>query len=396
MRMSFGTFILECVRASSLSILQNLSFFNRMIRRLIQSPPLQKLIPSIQSNPIACIHASSSILARHRRSPTPKPMMDYKDGIIDRVLDELFLDAPKSKKSKPAQTPISKETDESDQIKSNDALKSSEASGLIEDVEPLETPSKKKAAEPEFFETETERIERKSIMQEYYERDSTLSSADKEAEDWYMNTAHNLPKEVSDFTPRWMKGIERARERESGIVTRDQMESSDTLTLEYIVALLKEEHAQNLTVIDMTTKCDYTDYLVIAEGQSKRQIYSLVESVRAAVSSLDSHQKAKKKIKTDPLLPEYLSIEGVESDDWMVLDLGRFIVHAFSPEARRQYDLDGLWTLVRDPMLGLDPKETADAVIRNWETRPVPKEHIKSTTAEDIPSEDSTLGARYA
>jgi hypothetical protein len=47
-------------------------------------------------------------------------------------------------------------------------------------------------------------------------------------------------------------------------------------------------------------------------------------------------------------------------------------------------------------MLGLDAKETADMVIKNWENRPVPKEHIKNTTAEDIPSEESTLGARYA
>ena len=46
----------------------------------------------------------------------------------------------------------------------------------------------------------------------------------------------------------------------------------------------------------------------------------------------------------------------------MVLDLGKFMIHLFSPEARTQYHLDGLWTLVRDPMLGLSKEETVQVV----------------------------------
>lgn len=41
--------------------------------------------------------------------------------------------------------------------------------------------------------------------------------------------------------------------------------------------------------------------------------------------------------------PEYLSIEGADSEDWMVLDAGSVVVHCFTPEARKGYDLQGLW-----------------------------------------------------
>jgi len=35
--------------------------------------------------------------------------------------------------------------------------------------------------------------------------------------------------------------------------------------------------------------------------------------------------------------------EGYRSADWALLDFGGFIVHVFSEEARRYYDLERLW-----------------------------------------------------
>jgi len=35
--------------------------------------------------------------------------------------------------------------------------------------------------------------------------------------------------------------------------------------------------------------------------------------------------------------------EGYRSADWALLDFGGFIVHVFSDEARRYYDLERLW-----------------------------------------------------
>ena len=35
--------------------------------------------------------------------------------------------------------------------------------------------------------------------------------------------------------------------------------------------------------------------------------------------------------------------EGEESEDWIVVDVLRVVVHVFSREARARYDLESLW-----------------------------------------------------
>lgn len=38
-------------------------------------------------------------------------------------------------------------------------------------------------------------------------------------------------------------------------------------------------------------------------------------------------------------------MEGRDSDSgWLLIDLGRCVVHLFTPEMRQLYDLEGLWT----------------------------------------------------
>ena len=39
-----------------------------------------------------------------------------------------------------------------------------------------------------------------------------------------------------------------------------------------------------------------------------------------------------------------LIIEGKDSPDWQLIDLGRFVFHFFTPEARQLYNLEELWS----------------------------------------------------
>jgi hypothetical protein len=50
------------------------------------------------------------------------------------------------------------------------------------------------------------------------------------------------------------------------------------------------------------------------------------------------------------------SIEGKkEGSDWLLVDAGPYIIHLFTPKAREQYDLEGLWANVPDdPLLRVE------------------------------------------
>ena len=95
----------------------------------------------------------------------------------------------------------------------------------------------------------------------------------------------------------------------------------------------------------------------------------------------------------------------------MVLDLGRFVVHSFTPEARSYYDIEGLWNSIDDANnntsedlsedgssefhgegLSNQSMEEADkrmleSVEMAWAGRPVVLVKTKQTEAEDVMNE---------
>ncbi|KAJ3026291.1 hypothetical protein HK097_006483, partial [Rhizophlyctis rosea] len=210
-----------------------------------------------------------------------------------------------------------------------------------------------------------------------------LTSDEQVSDDWYINQSFNVPTPTSTssksstpqpepFIPKWLKNAAIAERRQQGITEgENEAEAQGLIRLEEIVEVLKEERGQNLVVIDMKTKCDFTDFLVIVEGRSAKQVHALVDSVR---------RKAKRRVPKDTSLPPNVSVEGGGTEDWMVLDIGRFIVHAFTPEARTQYNLEGLWTAIKDPLLALSneaeldnelaAEEALTAASLSWESHP--------------------------
>jgi ribosome-associated protein len=82
-------------------------------------------------------------------------------------------------------------------------------------------------------------------------------------------------------------------------------------------------------VLNVRGLSSLTDYLVIASGQSDRQVQAIAESVRVG---LKAHHD------TPPL-----AMEGVREGRWVLLDYGDVMVHVFHEPVRDYYDLDGLW-----------------------------------------------------
>ena len=91
--------------------------------------------------------------------------------------------------------------------------------------------------------------------------------------------------------------------------------------------LLDNKKATDVIVIDIMEKSSFADYLVIASGNSERQVYTLVDEVE--------EQFAK-----EGLLVK--SIEGKNSE-WILMDFGDVIVNIFTKEMREKYNIEKVW-----------------------------------------------------
>ncbi len=91
---------------------------------------------------------------------------------------------------------------------------------------------------------------------------------------------------------------------------------------------LDDMKARDVVEIDVTNKSTVTDRMVIASGTSKRHVMSIGQHVQ-------------EEMKHQGLLP--LGIEGLDTGEWVLVDLGDLVVHVMMPDARSFYDLERLW-----------------------------------------------------
>ena len=116
-------------------------------------------------------------------------------------------------------------------------------------------------------------------------------------------------------------------------LTSDQIDIGDTRVADFVITVLEDAKASDVRLLDVRQLTDITDYMVIANGTSRRHVVAMAERVRAAGLKLE-------------LRP--LAVEGEGEGEWIVLDYGDAVIHLMMPDRRVFYDLDGLW----DPELG--------------------------------------------
>ena len=97
------------------------------------------------------------------------------------------------------------------------------------------------------------------------------------------------------------------------------------------VEAAQEKKAAGITVLDLTAAGAFTDYFVVCTGHSTPQVQAICTEVEAQLYKNLSRS------------PEHR--EGHRSAEWALLDFGGFVVHVFSEQARRYYDLERLWRM---------------------------------------------------
>jgi ribosome-associated protein len=96
-----------------------------------------------------------------------------------------------------------------------------------------------------------------------------------------------------------------------------------------VVEAMQNKKASAITVLDLSGIGTFTEYFVLGTGHSTPQVQAICTAVE---------EQLYKELKREPA-----HREGRRSADWALLDFGSFIVHVFSEQARRFYDLERLW-----------------------------------------------------
>ncbi|KAB2916684.1 MAG: ribosome silencing factor [Dechloromonas sp.] len=95
-----------------------------------------------------------------------------------------------------------------------------------------------------------------------------------------------------------------------------------------VVNALEDIKGKDIEVINTTKLTSMFDRLVIATGDSNRQVKALAQSVQDKVREAGG---------------EVLSTEGEEAGEWVLVDLGDIVVHVMQPTVRQYYNLEELW-----------------------------------------------------
>ena len=95
-----------------------------------------------------------------------------------------------------------------------------------------------------------------------------------------------------------------------------------------VVGALEDIKGRDIEVINTTKLTSLFERIVVATGDSNRQVRSLARNVEDKVREAGG---------------EILSTEGQESGEWVLVDLGDMVVHIMQPAIRSYYNLEELW-----------------------------------------------------
>jgi ribosome-associated protein len=126
--------------------------------------------------------------------------------------------------------------------------------------------------------------------------------------------------EAKPATPR----ISRPRSKRREKLAPDRLE----MLVEAARKSLEDDKAENIVILDVTGRADYTDRLIIATGQVERQLQAMATHLDDALGKAGLH------LRRD-------SIQA--SPDWVLIDAGDLVIHLFRPDARELYRLERMW-----------------------------------------------------
>lgn len=94
------------------------------------------------------------------------------------------------------------------------------------------------------------------------------------------------------------------------------------------IEALEDVKARDIKIFDTEKLTDQFERVIIASGSSNRQTRALAYAVSSAVKEAGG---------------EVLGIEGGDTGEWVLVDLGTVVVHVLQPNVRDYYNLEEIW-----------------------------------------------------
>ncbi len=113
------------------------------------------------------------------------------------------------------------------------------------------------------------------------------------------------------------------------IFTNEVLRVQGTELKDFVIDKIDDLKAKNITVLDVTKQSTITDTMIICTGTSKTHVRSIAEHV--IVSAKEAGEQP-------------LGVEGRDSSEWVLVDLGSVILHVMQEQTRDYYELEKLWS----------------------------------------------------
>tara|TARA_B100000767_G_scaffold19384_1_gene17717 strand:+ start:1553 stop:1921 length:369 start_codon:yes stop_codon:yes gene_type:complete len=99
---------------------------------------------------------------------------------------------------------------------------------------------------------------------------------------------------------------------------------------EIVVNALEDVKALDIALIDVRGLTDIMDTMVVASGNSSRQVKALANNLVVDAKSAGYTP---------------IGVEGDDTSEWILVDFGDLVAHIMLPATRQLYDLERLWSL---------------------------------------------------
>jgi ribosome-associated protein len=135
-----------------------------------------------------------------------------------------------------------------------------------------------------------------------------------------------------------------------------------------VVDALEDVKGQDIAVFDTTHLTSLFDRIAVVSGTSNRQTKALAASVRDKVKGLGG---------------DVIGMEGEDTGEWVLVDLGDMIVHIMQPAIRQYYRLEEIWG-DKPVKLGAAKRKSTTEGLEAAEAKPKSKHLATAQAAPEV------------